>query len=254
MVDQRGAGRSLPLGELEANTTDDLVTDLDTVRQALGITRWLVLGGSWGSLLALAYAQRFPATVSGLLLRGIFLGSRDEIEIYARGLGEYLPAPVPPSPMHALASRILGSQHDAARQAARLWLDYERQLMGEPPMAQLPDPTQQAKARIQMHYLSNDCFLRVDQLLEGIDAIRHLPAVIVQGMADPVCPPRVALRLHEAWPEAIWVPVDGAGHAGLSAPIANACISALDWLATSLDNGWSPARAPLAASSLPGPR
>lgn len=231
MIDQRGAGRSLPTGELEANTTLDLIADLDYVREALGIPGWIVFGGSWGSLLALAYAQIFPESVHGLVLRGIFLGSREEIEAYAHGLNGTLSGRERGDPLATFARRILGEHPGAALEATRAWLDYERALMGEPPLPDLPDAAQRAKARIQMHYLIRDCFLVPGQVLAGIERIRHLPAVIVQGMADPVCPPPAADRVRRAWPEATWVPVAGAGHGGLSPPIARACIKALGWVA-----------------------
>lgn len=245
MIDQRGAGRSLPSGELEANTTLDLVSDLDYVREALGINDWIVFGGSWGSLLGMAYAQIFPESVSGLVLRGIFLGSREEIEHYVRGENG-----VPPEaweglvaalsddelrdPLRAFARRILGADAKVAQQATRAWLNYERALIGDAPLAEAPDTAQMAKARIQMHYLTHDCFLVPGQVLAGIDLIRHIPAVIVQGMADPVCPPPAAELIRHAWPEATWVPVAGAGHGALSPPIARACIKALGWVAESV--------------------
>jgi len=245
LIDQRGAGRSLPSGELEANTTLDLVADLEYVREALGITEWIVFGGSWGSLLALAYAQIFPESVCGLVLRGIFLGSHDEIDAYVRGLNgappeawqslvATLPANELRDPLGAFSQRILGQDSATAQQATRAWLNYERALIGEPPLADMPDFTQVAKARIQMHYLTRDCFLAPGQVLAGIEHIRHIPAVIVQGMADSICPPLAAEQVHHAWPEATWVPVAGAGHGALSPPIARACIKALGWVAESL--------------------
>ncbi len=245
MIDQRGAGRSLPSGELEANTTLDLVGDLDYVRDALGISSWIVFGGSWGSLLALAYAQIFPESVCGLVLRGIFLGSSEEIDAYVNGLNATSPeawqnlvATLRPhelqDPLAAFSRRILGEDAAIALQATRSWLNYERALIGEPPTAATPDPVQLAKARIQMHYLTRDCFLAPGQVLAGIEHIRHIPAVIVQGMADSVCPPLAAERVRHAWPEATWVPVSGGGHGALSPPIARACIKALGWVAESL--------------------
>lgn len=244
LPDQRGCGRSLPLGSIEANTTAHLVTDLEYLREALGIPSWIVFGGSWGSLLALAYAQIYPESVRGLVLRGIFLGSPEEIRAYVQGshgaapqawrtFAEAVPALERNDLLTAYARRILGDAPSIATAAARGWLDYERALMGEVPLAAAPDAAQLAKARIQLHYLTNQCFLNAGQLLAGIDRLRHIPTTIVQGMADPVCPPHIAQRLHRAWPEATWVPVAGAGHGGLSEPIARACIKALGWVAES---------------------
>lgn len=242
LLDQRGCGRSLPLGGLDANTTAHLVSDLEYVREALGIPAWIVFGGSWGSLLALAYAQIFPERVLGLVLRGIFLGSQDEIDAYVQGsngaaptawaaFAGAMPAAERGDLLAAYARRILGTDPAAAARAVRAWLDYERALMGELPLADAPSPVQMAKARVQMHYLTNECFIAPGQLLAGVDRIRHIPAAIVQGLADPVCSPQIAKQLYRAWPEATWLPVAGAGHGGLSPPIARACIKALGWVA-----------------------
>lgn len=241
-VDQRGAGRSRPRGERTANTTADLVMDLEYVREALGIRAWIVFGGSWGSLLALTYAQLFPERVLGLVLRGIFLGSPEEIEAYVQGtnggaseawqkFAAAMPVAERDNLLVAYARRILGHEPQAALAAAAAWLDYERALMGEPPLADLPDAGQLAKVQLQMHYLTHHCFVANGQLLAGVERLRHIPAAIVQGMADPVCPPGSAEKLHRAWPEATWFPVAGAGHAALSPPIARACIKALGWVA-----------------------
>ena len=167
MIDQRGAGRSLPSGELEANTTLDLIADLDYVREALGISGWIVFGGSWGSLLALAYAQIYTENVHGLVLHGIFLGSREEIVAYTRGLGSLLPRLERGDPLATFARIILSEQAERAAQAARVWLDYQRGLIGKEPLDAPPNAMQQARARIQMHYLTRDCFLRPGQLLAG---------------------------------------------------------------------------------------
>lgn len=243
LIDQRGAGRSQPLGALNENTTADLVADLEIVREALGIPMWIVFGGSWGSLLALAYAQIYTERVLGLVLRGIFLGSQAEIASYAGGgnpgarqawlafsralgmaaSGDLLLA--------ACTARVLGEDAGEAERASRAWLDYERALLDEAPLGRLPDARELAKVRIQMHYLSRNCFLSPGQLLAGVERLRHLPAAIVQGLSDPVCPPYTAQALHQAWPEATWFPVAHAGHGGLSPPIARACIKALGWVA-----------------------
>lgn len=233
LVDQRGCGRSTPLGGLAGNDTPALVADCERVRAALGIERWLVCGGSWGSLLALAYAQAHPDAVAGLVLRGIFLGSREEVHGYARGAARaarLLPASnadFVADPLAPWVSRILSSDPSRALPAVAAWLDYERRLMGDAPQAAPPDAVQLAKARIQMHYLMHDCFLAPGQLLDGVRTIRQLPAAIVQGLADLVCPPLAAARLRAAWPEAEWSGIAHAGHGGLTPPLAQATIAAL---------------------------
>lgn len=240
-VDQRGCGRSHPLGRIEDNTTVHLVADLEYLREALGIPAWIVFGGSWGSLLALAYAQIYPESVQGLVLRGIFLGSPEEIRAYVSGrngvpaaiwlaFADAVPDRERGDLLAAYARRILSAEPAIACAAARAWLDYERALMGEAPMADAPDAAQLAKARIQMHYLTQRCFLNQPELIAGVDRLRHIPSVIVQGLADPICPPRTAEKLHQAWPEATWLAIKGAGHGGLSPPIARACIKALAWV------------------------
>jgi proline iminopeptidase len=245
LFDQRGCGRSRPLGSIQANTTAHLVADLEYLRDALGIPAWIVFGGSWGSLLGLAYAQLFPERVLGLVLRGVFLGSSDEINAYVQGsngaapqawdaFSGWIPRPERNDLLAAYAWRILGEDNEIALPAARAWLDYERALMGEAPLAQFPDAVQVAKARLQMHYLTHNCFLAPGQLLAGVERLRHIPAAIVQGLADPVCPPHIAEKLHRAWPEATWVPVPDAGHGGLSPPVARACINALGWVCESV--------------------
>jgi proline iminopeptidase len=242
LFDQRGCGRSKPLGSLDANTTAHLVADLEYLREALGIPAWIVFGGSWGSLLALAYAQAHPERVLGLVLRGVFLGTSEEIHAYVQGSGGTAPeawqafaAAMPEAEradlLAAYARRILSGDPVASIAATRAWHNYERALMGEPPLAQALDSVQLAKARIQMHYLTQQCFLSPGELLAGVERLRHLPAVIVQGMADPVCPPAIARQLYRAWPEATWMPLPGAGHGGLTQPVAKACIKALGWVA-----------------------
>ncbi|MBW7902730.1 MAG: alpha/beta fold hydrolase [Rhodocyclaceae bacterium] len=233
LVDQRGCGRSAPLGGLAGNDTAALVADCERVRAALGVDRWLLCGGSWGSLLALAYAQAHPHAVAGLVLRGVFLGSREEAHGYARGAARaarLLPpgnADFVADPLAPWVSRILSADPERSRPAVRAWLDHERALMGEAPLAAPADAMQTAKARIQMHYLMHDCFLAPGRLLAGVPAIRHLPAAIVQGLADPVCPPLAAARLRAAWPEAEWTGIAGAGHGGLTPALASAIIAAL---------------------------
>lgn len=235
LVDQRGCGRSEPLGSTVANTTDLLADDLEALRRYLGIPSWYVLGGSWGSTVALAYAQRYPAAVRGLVLRGIFLGSREEVaaylanpqfEVARRALMALVPAERRGDPLPVLAQLMADDRHAVA--VARAWLDYECAFMGEPPLAEAPNERQVAKVRVQLHYLCRDCFLAPGALLAGIERMRHIPGVIVQGMRDPVCPPAIAESLHRAWPEARWLPVAEGEHGGLTPSIAAACMTALD--------------------------
>ncbi len=242
LFDQRGCGQSAPLGGLHANTTAHLLADIEQIRQTLGIERWLVFGGSWGSLLALAYARQHPAHVSGLILRGIFLGSADELQRYAQGLDQMAPeawqrlaAGVPASErghlLHAYTRRLLDNELAVRQSAARHWIDYERALMGEAPLTAVPDARQLAKTAVQAHYLAQSCFIDSAGLLADCSNFRHLPAIIVQGSDDPVCPPVAAERLHRAWPEAKLQIVPGGRHSALAPDMAAACIAALNTLA-----------------------
>lgn len=234
LFDQRGCGRSTPLASLQNNTTAHLVLDIERIREALGIERWIVFGGSWGSLLAIAYASQYPARVMGLVLRGIFLGSNDELRRYAQGLDNVAPmawqafaAGVPAAERNDLLRAYTGRLLDSDPAAVRHWLDYERALMGEPPLAGAPTTWQLAKTMVQAHYLANGCFSDPAALLASCDGLRHLPAAIVQGSRDLVCPSRTAELLHRALPQAEWVAVPTGGHNALAADMAAACIAAL---------------------------
>jgi proline iminopeptidase len=241
LFDQRGCGRSTPLGSLHANTTGHLVADIERIREALGIERWIVFGGSWGSLLALAYARQHPARLCGLVLRGIFLGSPDELQRYAQGADGGAPlawqsfaAGVPEAErddlLNAYTRRLLSDQPPIRQTAARQWIDYERALMGEAPLATPPDARQLAKTAVLAHYLAQGCFIDATALLaELADSapFQRIPAVIVQGSDDPVCPPRTAERLHRACPGADWQLIAGGRHAASAPEMAAACLAAL---------------------------
>ena len=246
LFDQRGSGRSRPHASLAENTTWTLVEDIERLRQSLGIERWLVFGGSWGSTLALAYAQTHPERVSGLVLRGIFLLRRSEIDwFYQRGAGTLFPdvweeylAPIPPGERHDLLSayhrRLTGADHRVALAAARAWSVWEGAtsfLLPDPEHIQHSgeDEFALALARIECHYFVNRGFFRSeDQLLAGVDRIRHIPSVIVQGRYDVVCPMATAWDLHRAWPEADFVVVPDAGHSAFEPGIARALVAATD--------------------------
>ena len=230
LFDQRGCGRSTPYAELRENTTWDLVEDIEKLRQHLGIDRWVVFGGSWGSTLALAYAETHPARCRALILRGVFLLRQSELEwFYQEGASTLFPdawerylEPIPPRErgdlMRAYHRRLTGRDRRARLAAARAWSIWEGSTS-----TLLPDPTAvkdmgsqrfaEAFARIEAHYFVNGGFLRRDdQLLRDVRHIRHIPGVIVQGRYDTVCPMRSAWDLHRAWPEAKLVVVPDAGH------------------------------------------
>ena len=218
IFDQRGAGRSTPLGELRDNTTPHLVADMERLRTTLGIERWVVFGGSWGSTLALAYAQAHPERVRALILRGIFLCRRSEIDWFLYGLRTLFPeawqefvAPIPDAErgdlLHAYHRRLIDPDPAVHLPAARVWSRYEGScstLLPSPETVAYfaSDAVALGLARIEAHYFMHDIFLPLDALLANVSRIRHIPAVIVQGRYDAVCPIVTADELHRAWPEA----------------------------------------------------
>jgi len=228
VFDQRGSGRSLPHGELRDNTTDHLVADMERLREQLAIDRWLVFGGSWGSTLALAYAEAHPARALGLVLRGIFLCRPSEIDWFLYGLRTIFPeawrafvAPLAPHErgdiLAAYHRRLTDPSPAVHLPAARAWSVYEGScstLLPSPETVSYfaGDTVALGLARIEAHYFIHRIFLPENALLDRIDRIRHVPAVIVQGRYDAVCPIVSADDLHQAWPEARYVVVPDAGH------------------------------------------
>lgn len=246
LFDQRGCGRSTPHACLEDNTTWHLVADMERLRGHLGIERWMVFGGSWGSTLALAYAETHPERVSELVLRGIFTLRRQELEwFYQQGANAIFPdawepylAVIPEAERGDLIAayhRRLTSDDPAVRlAAARAWSVWEgstSNLLFDERHVQgfAADEFALAFARIECHYFVNGGFFeRETQLLDDIDRVRHIPAVIVQGRYDVVCPMTTAWELHRRWPEARFVVVPDAGHAAFEPGIANALVEATD--------------------------
>ncbi len=230
LFDQRGCGKSTPHAELSGNTTWDLVADMERVREHLAIDRWQVFGGSWGSTLALAYAQTHPDRVSELVLRGIFMLRRQELEwFYQQGCSMLYPdawetylAAIPEAErgdlMSAYHRRLTSPDREVRVAAARAWSVWEgatSYLMQDSSYIEssAQDDFALAFARIECHYFVHGGFLEHDdQLLRNIGRIRHIPAVIVQGRYDVVCPLRSAWDLHRAWPEADLRIVQTAGH------------------------------------------
>jgi len=246
VFDQRGCGRSRPHASLEDNTTWHLVADIERLRTFLGIERWLVFGGSWGSTLALAYSQAHPRRVSELVLRGIFMLRKWEIDwFYQDGAGALFPdrwenyvAAIPRRERGDLVAayyRRLTSPNRATRvRAARAWSIWEAAtshlLMDEANIDKWGEEDfAVAVARIECHYFVNKGFLRSeDQLLRGVARIRHIPSVIVQGRYDVVCPIRTAWDLHRRWPEADFRVVPDAGHSALEPGNTHELVSATD--------------------------
>ena len=244
LFDQRGAGKSTPLGEYHNNTTQLLINDIERLRELLGIGQWLVFGGSWGSTLALAYGQAHPARCLGFVLRGIFLCTRAEIDWFMNGIRWFFPeahddfiAPIPPEErrnlLQAYAQRLFSEDPAIYAPAAHSWSRYEgRCLFLRPDPKAIDDCSSDAVSlgigRLEAHYFVHEGFLGDDQLIRNIDRIRHLPAIIVQGRYDVVCPPSSAFRLHAAWPEARLQVIDDAGHSAYEPGIAAALVAATE--------------------------
>ncbi|MGN2640465.1 prolyl aminopeptidase [Nocardia takedensis] len=250
LFDQRGCGRSTPHladgASLAANTTWHLVADIEALRAHLGVERWQVFGGSWGSTLALAYAQKHPERVTEMVLRGVFLLRRTEIDWYYNGAGgnvypdewEKFLAPVPPAErdrdLVEVYHRLLHSPDpEVATAAAVAWSTWEgatSSLLPQPDrVAETGDPRfALAFARIENHYFRHGGFLDEGQLLRDIDAVAHIPVVIVQGRHDIVCPAVSAWDLHRAWPGSTLHIVDDAGHAATEPGITHHLVEATD--------------------------
>jgi proline iminopeptidase len=248
LFDQRGCGRSRPHASLVDNTTWHLVGDIEALRVHLGIERWQVFGGSWGSTLALAYAQKHPRRVTELVLRGIFLLRRSELEWFyqdPQGAASLFPdlwekyvEPIPPRErrdmMRAYYRRLTSRSRKQRTAAAYAWSVWEGATSflkaSADYVAKFGDPDYAAAfARIECHYFVNRGFLeRDDQLLREVRRIRHIPAVIVQGRYDVVCPMRSAWALHRAWPEAELHVVPDAGHSAFEKGIAAELVAATD--------------------------
>ena len=244
LFDQRGAGKSMPLGECRNNTTQLLIADIERLREMLGIAQWLVFGGSWGSTLALAYGQAHPYACIGFILRGVFLCTQAEIDWFLNGMGWFFPqahalfvASVPPverADLLAAYSRRLFSDNSSENiAAARCWNRYESSclhLLPHPQEEQELDTPEIALSvgRLEVHYFRNAGFLAPDQLVRNVALLHHLPTVIVQGRYDVICPPATAWRLHQAWPQARLQMVDDAGHSAFEPGIEAALLAATD--------------------------
>jgi len=228
LYDQRGAGRSTPVAEIVDNTTPHLIADLERLRVHLGIERWVLFGGSWGSTLALAYAQAHPDRVLGLVLRGVFLASADEIDWFMHGMrkvfpeawrtfAEFLPPAERDDLLHRYYARLTHPDPAVHLPAARAWDRYESACSSLIPRPEGlarhdDDAAALAIARIEAHYFVHEGFMPPGALLAGVERVRHLPCTIVQGRYDVICPPVTADALARAWPEAEYLIVPDAGH------------------------------------------
>ncbi len=250
LFDQRGAGRSRPKGSRKDNTLPHLIADMEIIRAMLGFERWLVVGGSWGATLALAYAQAHPSRVSGIVLRATFLGTRDELEwTFIGGLRRFYPdlnddflSLLPPDerdqPLDAYWRRILDPDPAVHGPASRAWHDTERILSEHKPSKTRLDLAAVANGGrglpsspfMEAHYFQNDCFMKPGQLLENAGRLGGIPGVVVQGRYDLLCPPSTAHALLAAWPDAQLRMVETAGHSLYDPGVRDAVVAAIEEL------------------------
>ena len=245
LFDQRGCGRSRPHASLENNTTPHLIADMEKIREELGIDKWVVAGGSWGSTLALAYAQAHPNRVSGLIVRGIFLCTKKEVEwFYQYGASQFFPdywqdfiEPIPVDERHNLLAayhKILTGDNEIARMgAAKAWSLWEAHTATLQPNTSVLDHFSEPHnalsiARIETHYFMNNGFMQDNQLLENAHKLKDIPGFIIQGRYDMICPMQQAYDLHQAWPISDLFIAQSSGHAASEKGISAALIKAGD--------------------------
>lgn len=244
IFDQRGCGRSEPLGELNENTPELLVQDIETLRNHLKIQKWHIFGGSWGSTLSLLYAIAHPDHCISLILRGIFLLEQDELDWFAGGIRTifpeswerfigFLPDAEQSDPIVSYYKKLTDPDPNVHMPAARIWSRYEEDcamMFPDPvhPYDPASDKNNLCMAKMEAHFFLNYKFDKTNSILNHIDKIRHIPATIVQGRYDMLCPIKTAHKLHKAWPEADYIIVADGGHSGSDPSIRSRLLEATD--------------------------
>ena len=242
VFDQRGCGRSVPIASIEANTTQHLIADIEALREKLGVKRWVVFGGSWGSTLGLAYAAAHPEACTALVMRGIWLCRKADLQWWLYGVrsiftefwddfANYLPPNERGDLLENYFKLLVHPDPAVHMPAAANWKTYESRIAVLIPKAgaeKSQSPRTLAMSRIEAHYMVNRGFLAPGELLAGMAALAKHPAVIVQGRYDMVCPNFSAHDLHQAWPEAAYRIVDDAGHSAWEPGIRSALVDATE--------------------------
>lgn len=243
LFDQRGAGRSTPYAEIRGNDTPSLIDDIEALRLEMNVDRWHVFGGSWGSTLALAYAQSHPERVLSLILRGVFLGRKWEIDWFLSGMGNFQPEAYQDfisflnpnerlQPLQAYYARLCNPDPKIHEPAARAWAEYEARCatlnnnLSASSMINGISPL--ALSRIEVHYFVNAIFMQEGELLANVDRLKGMPGRIIQGRYDCVCPPKSAFELAEAWTDSDLILLNDAGHSAAEPSIASALVQATD--------------------------
>jgi len=252
LFDQRGAGRSTPHADLTSNTTQALISDMERIRELLGVEQWVLFGGSWGSTLSLVYAQTYPERVAGLILRGIFLNRPHDIDWLYNGAGANCVFPDywedftttvklngHKSYVTAYNAVLTGQDEVARMAAAKAWSSWEGRCialqLSQEAVESLSDPhTALSLARIECHYMLNNCFLTPNQILNNIEKISHIPGIIVHGRYDMVCTVANAWALHKAWPDSTLHIIPDAGHSSKEPGIVDALVRATQKMAQQL--------------------
>lgn len=229
LFDQRGCGQSKPLGEIKNNTTSHLISDIEAIRQHFNIDQWFLFGGSWGSSLALAYAIKYPDNVRGLILRGIFLSRSTELNWFLKDIDHFFPelhlkllnhktGITKKNLVEKFSELVFEKNNLTAQKAAVAWNQFEGSILKLLPDSKIGESEpvnyefELARARVQLHYIKNNCFIDGSKILNEVDILKNKPIVIVQGRYDMVCPPKTAFELSQKLPNAEFVIVPDAGH------------------------------------------
>jgi|TARA_B110000971_G_scaffold103085_1_gene106054 proline iminopeptidase len=245
LFDQRGCGKSTPLGETQNNTTSDLINDMELIRQHLKIEDWFLFGGSWGSTLALAYAIEFPNTVKGLILRGIFLSRPHELEWFLNDVDQFFPdlhdnllshdATINKKNLVSQYSKLVfGDDQIIAKNAAVAWNQFEGSILKLMPPENIETSEsvnfefELARAKVQLHYIQNQCFVDGDEILKKVNILKDKPIAIIQGRYDMVCPPKTAYELMKHLPDCDFIMVANAGHSASEPGTLSALIGATE--------------------------
>lgn len=244
LFDQRGCGQSKPLGEVNGNTTADLISDMEAIREHLHIKHWIIFGGSWGSALALAYANQYPQTIKALILRGIFLSRETELDWFLdkvkaffpeahRTLLHYLPEDKRDDLIKNYSELVFSNDLNISGPASIAWNQFEGGLLKLLPQVEenktLTDEDIQneiARARVQLHYIKDKCFIDGKKILAEVKKLKDIPTTIIQGRYDMVCPPITAYELHQHMPHADFIMVPDAGHSASEPSMTHELIKA----------------------------
>jgi len=230
LFDQRGCGKSTPLGETKENTTEDLISDIETIRKHFNIEKWILFGGSWGSSLALAYGIKYPEYLTGLILRGVFLSREKELDWFLKDVDQFFPENHKLLLSHKdninkgnllkeYTDLVFGSNFDIAKKAAVAWNKFEGSILKLLPTSELNNSDQDinyefelARAKVQLHYINNFCFIDGNDILKKITVLGNIPIEVVQGRYDMVCPPKTAYELKQKLPNSKLTIINNAGH------------------------------------------